>query len=151
MAWPEAQADPEGQYPDRRSGPLYIVFVRVAHGVDLGSDAAEVSCSASEFTGVRSEEGEVMARYIERSEVLRIATKYHDLMLAYELAELPTADVVEVVRCKDCVHRPKGTNKHDLEFPDYVCPCQCDDFWYSWMPPDDWWCASGKRKEGDAK
>ena len=45
-----------------------------------------------------------MARYIERSEVLRIATKYHDLMLAYELAELPTADVVEVVRCKDCKH-----------------------------------------------
>ena len=36
-----------------------------------------------------------MPRYLERSEVLEIATKYHDLMLAYELAELPTADVVE--------------------------------------------------------
>lgn len=36
-----------------------------------------------------------MARYIERSEALRIATKYHDLMLAYELAELPTVDVPE--------------------------------------------------------
>ena len=35
-----------------------------------------------------------MPRYLERSEVLEIATKYHDLMLAYELAELPTADVV---------------------------------------------------------
>ena len=43
-----------------------------------------------------------MPRYLERSEVLEIATKYHDLMLAYELAELPTADVVEVVRCRDC-------------------------------------------------
>ena len=44
-----------------------------------------------------------MPRYLERSEVLEIATKYHDLMLAYDLAELPTANVVEVVRCKNCV------------------------------------------------
>ena len=57
-------------------------------------------------------------------------------------------DLEYVVRCKDCVHRPKGTGaNHDLEFPDYVCPCQCEDFWYSWMPKDDWFCASGERGE----
>ena len=55
----------------------------------------------------------------------------------------------EIVRCKDCVHRPKGTNNHDLEFPDYVCPCQCDDFWYNWMPKDDWFCANGERSENE--
>ena len=54
----------------------------------------------------------------------------------------------EIVRCKDCIHRPTGTGaNHDLEFPDYVCPCQCEDFWYSWMPKDDWFCASGERGE----
>lgn len=63
------------------------------------------------------------------------------------------ADVVEVVRCKDCKHRPTGTGaNHDLEFPDDWCPCQCaGDYWYSWMPPDDWFCAYGERKETEDK
>ena len=61
----------------------------------------------------------------------------------------PLMDVEPVIRCKDCKHRPKGTGaNHDLKFPDYVCPCQCvDDYWYSWMPNDDWFCADGERKE----
>ena len=54
----------------------------------------------------------------------------------------------ELIRCKDCKHRPKGTGaNHDLEFPDYVCPCQCEDYYYSWMPKDDWFCRDGERKE----
>lgn len=64
----------------------------------------------------------------------------------------PTADVVEVVRCKDCQHHPidTGTNNygHELEFPDKVCPCLIGDNWYSWMPGDNWFCADGERKEG---
>ena len=61
---------------------------------------------------------------------------------------IENAPTVDIVRCKDCVHGPKGTGaNHDLEFPDYVCPCQCDDFWYSWMPKDDWFCADGERGE----
>ena len=53
-----------------------------------------------------------------------------------------------IIRCKDCKHRPKGTGaNHDLEFPDYVCPCQCEDYYYSWMPKDDWFCRDGERKE----
>lgn len=55
-----------------------------------------------------------------------------------------------VVRCKDCKHRPIKPNDYengfDLEFPDGKCPCQCDDGWYSWYPPDDWFCANGKHK-----
>ena len=57
----------------------------------------------------------------------------------------------ELVRCKDCEHRPtkpeKYENGFDLEFPDGKCPCQCDDGWYSWYPSDDWFCANGKRAE----
>ncbi|MBR0305499.1 MAG: hypothetical protein IIX07_01650 [Lachnospiraceae bacterium] len=65
-----------------------------------------------------------------------------------ELEDAPTIDAVQVVRCKDCIHNPSGTGaNHDLEFPDGVCPCQCEDFWYSWKPNDDWFCASGERKE----
>lgn len=64
------------------------------------------------------------------------------------LNHMPTVDAVEVVRCKDCIHKPRGTrNKHDMEFPDEICPCQCDDYWYSWMPYDDWFCAFGERRE----
>lgn len=61
----------------------------------------------------------------------------------------PTIDAVEVVRCKDCKHRPSGTGvNHDLEFPhnDYKCPCRCEDYWYSWKPADDWYCANGERR-----
>ena len=64
----------------------------------------------------------------------------------------PTIDAVPVVRCKDCKHRPIDTGGHnygqELFFPDedVVCPCQCGDQWYSWMPGDDWFCANGERK-----
>lgn len=56
-------------------------------------------------------------------------------------------EVKNLVLCKNCKHRPKGTGaNHDLEFPDYVCPCQnADDDWYSWKPNDDWFCADGER------
>ena len=55
----------------------------------------------------------------------------------------------EIVRCMDCKHRPTGTGvNHDIEFPDAICPCQCyDDYWYSWMPSDDWYCADGEKME----
>lgn len=57
----------------------------------------------------------------------------------------------ELVRCKDCKHRPtiNGTynNGFDLDFPTSRCPCQCDDGYYSWMPKDDWFCGNAERKE----
>lgn len=55
----------------------------------------------------------------------------------------------EIVRCKDCKHRPTGTGvNHDIEFPDARCPCQCyEDYWYSWMPSDDWYCGNGEKME----
>jgi hypothetical protein len=59
-----------------------------------------------------------------------------------------------VVKCKDCKHRPSVKESYDdgdvegrsLEFPDSVCPCQCEDSWYSWNPLDDFFCARGEKK-----
>lgn len=63
-------------------------------------------------------------------------------------------EVKDLVLCKDCKHRPERVEESDeydmdtdLEFPDEVCPCQCDDYFYSWMPDDDWFCKNGERKE----
>ena len=60
-------------------------------------------------------------------------------------------DLVEVVRCKDCKHKPiaSGVNHEVITFPeeDYKCPCRCEDFWYSWMPDDNWFCGNGERKD----
>lgn len=77
------------------------------------------------------------------------------------LRELPAVDAVPVVRCKDCKHRPIDRREESvvyyaemkgvgLEFPDDHCPCQCGDRWYSWYPSDDWFCASGERRDDDA-
>jgi len=64
-------------------------------------------------------------------------------------------ELVEIVRCKNCIHRPiKGEDTHDIDPPknssgyvDYTCPClNEDDYWYSWYPSDEWFCANGKAK-----
>lgn len=56
--------------------------------------------------------------------------------------------VSELVRCKECEHRPSGDEaNHDIEFPDNLCPCQYVDFWYSWIPSDNWFCGNGERRE----
>lgn len=69
--------------------------------------------------------------------------------------DIPSADVVEVVRCKDCKYKPKGyedeqRGKYPI-FPDSEnnpCPCNVvDDDWYSYMPEDDYFCGCGKRAE----
>lgn len=68
---------------------------------------------------------------------------------------IPAADVVPVVRCKDCKYKPTApdgiTYGLQVEFPDKWanrCPCLCEDGWYSWVPDDDFFCAYGV-KEGD--
>lgn len=57
----------------------------------------------------------------------------------------------DLIRCKDCKHRPtmpeNSRGVFDLEFPDDECPCQCGDPWYNREPEDDWFCANGERRE----
>ena len=68
---------------------------------------------------------------------------------------IPAVDAAPVVRCRICKHRPtdnRGTGEDctnfAIEFPDGLCPCQCEeDGWYNWYPPDDWFCANGEQRE----
>ena len=53
----------------------------------------------------------------------------------------------EIVRCEDCKHRPILDEDEELHFPTYKCPCQCEDYYYSWMPKDDWFCGNAERRE----
>ena len=75
----------------------------------------------------------------------------------------PTVDAIEVVRCKDCKHRPhieKAITRYRQEIEvcapmvdgreDYSCMClNPDNSYFSWMPDDDWFCADGERREAD--
>lgn len=80
-----------------------------------------------------------MAEYIKREDAIRVVEKYFTDWIELNpdicldgIRSLPAADVVEVVRCKDCIHRP-----------------QCENYLYDEMPNDDYFCKYGKRKVGD--
>ena len=89
-----------------------------------------------------------MSDLISRCELFNRLAPVQTLGEAYGIIqEMPTVDAVPV-RCKDCKHRPTGTNRDDLEFPDDKCPCQCEDYWYNWKPSDNWFCGNGDRKDG---
>ena len=86
-----------------------------------------------------------------------------------KLRALPTVDAVEVVRCKDCKHRPAFRYYEDgnryVEGPRYQetlkngltvtledtgCPCVNGwDSYFSYVPKDDWFCANGERRDDE--
>lgn len=81
----------------------------------------------------------------------------HNVRFQELLKEIPAADVVEVVRCRDCKHRPVVTDEsHPYGFglacpkegayQDVTCPYLCDDGYYNRMPADGWYCAEGERR-----
>lgn len=72
--------------------------------------------------------------------------------------DAPAADVIPVVRCKDCKYKPTSpdgiTYGLQVEFPDKWanrCPCLCEDGWYSWVPDDDFFCGYGAKEEDDGE
>ena len=95
-----------------------------------------------------------MSKYIDADALLMELDMTEDLS-AYDaivfeemVKEQPTADVVEVIRCKDCKHRPYLDKDGFIEPENSICPCiNEDDPYYSWMPEDDWFCADGERRE----
>ena len=102
----------------------------------MRSDAVFAFCGACEGTEICGQMGEPC------DEVKRIRA-------------IPAADVVPVVRCRDCKYKPTApegiTEGFQVEFPyefDNPCPCQCGDGWYSQKPHDDFFCAYGKKEEG---
>lgn len=103
-----------------------------------------------------------MDDYISRetaiSEIMSEPTDTHyPSWYAEKLKQVPAADVVEVVRCKDCIHAPLpgdcegGSNmewpKIDGIYEDCTCPHYCDDSWYSARPDPDGFCENGERRE----
>lgn len=62
-----------------------------------------------------------------------------------------------VITCKDCKHRPthidnikgKYFTRSKIEFPDSRCICQCEDSYYNWYPPDDFYCGHAERREDE--
>ena len=85
------------------------------------------------------------AAYDTLTEYYHHTTETQHKSLKEALNRVPKIDAVPVVRCKDCKHRPTGTNRDDLEFPDDRCPCKCEDYWYNWKPADEWYCGNGER------
>jgi len=65
---------------------------------------------------------------------------------SYNLEVVTDADFVNVVRCRDCKHRPYEDAYCNPVFTDDVCPCQCsEDPYYGWNPPADWFCPKGEK------
>ena len=65
---------------------------------------------------------------------------------------LGVAELVAIVRCKNCIHRPTGyeepENLRYPIFPDTVCPCRIyGDEWYSWIPDPNWFCPNGEAEK----
>lgn len=76
------------------------------------------------------------------------------------IRSIAPADVVDVVRCKNCKHRPVVVNPSrpygfglagpgsDPFCRDETCPYLCDDGYYNRMPDDDGFCNLGEVKDG---
>ena len=101
-----------------------------------------------------------MSRYIDVSEnaIKEIFKKLNhrniypkvsdEMILRNYLDEFPTADVVEVVRCKDCKWLPYIDERGFVD-GDTMCPCINDDFYYSYIPNDDHYCSYGERRKDE--
>lgn len=84
-----------------------------------------------------------MSRYIDKDAVRRAIQEYCCIQeeitpdgIAKVVMSVPTVDVVEVVRCKDCIHFISGS---------------CNYFGYYTYVPDvdeDGYCSYGERREG---
>ena len=72
-----------------------------------------------------------------------------DGIAIHEAIDILKSAQPEIIRCKDCKHRPfdsEDTQGFGVEFPDEMCPCQCDDGWYNWRPNNEWFCANAERR-----
>lgn len=101
-----------------------------------------------------------MAEYIEREEFYKhfqnIITVHEAVIngsnypvficdhVLHEIRNFPTADVVEVVRCKDCRHFGKNKEYRDTKLPFSFC----DKFHHNIMTDNDFCSYGEKRSEG---
>ena len=96
-----------------------------------------------------------MAEYIEREAAVRMAveaaTEIFDchttlplLKVANKIKTIPTADVVEVVRCKDCQFFKRDTDYCKKRNKGYC-------YWDNTIKTRTHFCGYGKKKEGAEK
>lgn len=63
------------------------------------------------------------------------------------ITELPIVRQPEIVRCKDCKHRPTYPKAYGAEINGKWCYwCELHRSWKH----DDWFCADGERRDNDA-
>ena len=87
-----------------------------------------------------------MSRYIDADALIQLGLQdgAYEYVSVQEIADFPTADVVEIVRCKDCKYMCHYTDGHfecrllsDLKpIPTTYCTMNADDF-----------CSYGERRE----
>ena len=101
-----------------------------------------------------------MARYIDTNYLFKCQTCRHfdgdecdtfcDSYECYspDMSKIPTADVVEVVRCKDCKYSSKE-KRYDTDEEYLACGEWC--YYDSVETEPDGFCSYGERKEGDTR
>lgn len=97
-----------------------------------------------------------MSRYIDREDLLKnlkqFAPEYLKPFIVSLVEKQPTADVVEVVRCKDCKHYHQFTSfceKNSYFYDDNGLSCSPADS-PSWtMFADNDFCSYGARMDGE--
>ena len=89
-----------------------------------------------------------MKEYIERAAVLKVLEEYYPgvderLHIVKDITSIPTADVAEVVRCRECKYARESEEAFDLDGETPLCEC-------AYMTQPNRWnefCSWGKRKE----
>lgn len=91
-----------------------------------------------------------MSRYIDADDAIRIWEEKDYIRLSKQerqakkmLDELPSADVVEVVRCKDCKYA-EIHKEHNVIF------CEINELSGVWIKSDDY-CSYGERKDDECE
>lgn len=89
-----------------------------------------------------------MAEYIKRESLIenlnKFAPEQYNALVDMIIRKQPVADVVEVVRCKDCQYGKGNDYEGSVKVP-FMYHCTYDDLSYNGA---DHFCSYGKRKEG---
>jgi hypothetical protein len=101
-----------------------------------------------------------MSRYVDVDAFLEDNKEFADREIEHPRYQetvrelIDEAPSIDIVRCKECKHRPikEDANEEDYGFnviapnEDERCPCLVEDGWYSWIPKDDFYCGYGERE-----
>lgn len=87
--------------------------------------------------------------------IAAMPTSFYNGIMAVRggLATAPAADVVEVVRCKDCKHYVPAEDDGEMMCVKDADWCVEDGCYYGFTDSHDadWFCADGERKDGDGE